>query len=155
MFALVLWEYSIVSTFYLARFLDAQKLSYATALSELRSGHKRSHWIWYIFPQLKGLGISATSHTYGIASLAEARAYLADPILGQRLREAIEAMLAHPLLDAKSILGELDALKFKSCLTLFTLAAPSDTIFTNALERFFAGAPDTRTIELLKTHGEA
>jgi len=143
-----------VSHFYLNRFVDAQKTSYADALSEIRSGQKRSHWIWYIFPQLKGLGFSSMSQTYGLANIAEARAYLADPILGQRLRESVEAMLAHESLDANLILGELDAMKFRSCLTLFSFADPTDRLFIDALDRFFAGTRDTTTIELLKLHGE-
>lgn len=143
-----------MSNFYLTHFVDAQKASYADALSELRSGQKRSHWIWYIFPQLKGLGLSTMSQTYGLANIAEARAYLDDPILGQRLRESVEAMLAHDSLDAKLILGELDAMKFRSCLTLFSLADPSDPLFIDALERFFAGIRDTKTIELLRLRGE-
>jgi uncharacterized protein (DUF1810 family) len=110
--------------FHLARFINAQKDSYATALSELRSGKKQSHWIWYVLPQLKGLGHSFNSDHYGLSGLAEGRAYLADPILGVRLREAIETMLRHESLGAASLLGELDAPKFKSCLTLFSIAAP-------------------------------
>lgn len=141
--------------FRLARFLDAQKNSYDIALAELSAGRKRSHWIWYVFPQLRGLGFSANADTYGLVSLAEARAYLADPLLGQRLKEAIEAMLAHRSLDAASVLGELDALKFRSCLTLFSLADPSEPIFANALERFFDGERDARTLELLKAQDEA
>ncbi|RYY02634.1 MAG: DUF1810 family protein [Gammaproteobacteria bacterium] len=130
--------------------MDAQKTSYADALSEIRYGQKRSHWIWYIFPQLKGLGFSSMSQTYGLANIAEARAYLIDPILGQRLRESVEAMLAHESLDANLILGELDAMKFRSCLTLFSFADPTDPLFSDALERFFAGQRDDRTVELLK-----
>ena len=107
--------------------------------------------MWYVFPQLKGLGVSATSNTYGLASLAEARAYLAHPILGQRLTEATSAMLTHRTRTADSVLGELDALKFRSCLTLFSLADPSAQIFTEALEYFFGGQRDTRTIQLLAT----
>ncbi len=136
--------------FNLDRFIEAQKNAYAVALSELRAGRKKSHWIWYVFPQLKGLGRSSTSEIYGLTGLTEARAYLAHPLLGQWLREAIEAMLAHKTFDAASVLGELDALKFRSCLTLFSLAHPNEPIFTNALERFFAGEQDARTIELLK-----
>jgi len=140
--------------FHLARFINAQKDSYATALSELRSGKKQSHWIWYVFPQLKGLGHSFNSEHYGLSGLAEARAYLADPILGARLREAIETMLRHESLSAASMLGELDALKFKSSLTLFSLAVPSERIFADALKRFFDSERDARTIELLKMRGD-
>lgn len=141
--------------FRLSRFMEAQENTYATALNELRSGKKHSHWIWYVFPQLKGLGLSSTSKFYGVSGLAEARAYLTDPVLGHRLREAIEAMLAHSSLSAASVLGELDALKFRSCLTLFSIAEPTEPIFATALDRLFGGARDARTIELLKAHGEA
>ena len=140
--------------FNLARFLNAQETSYATALSELRAGKKRSHWIWYVFPQIKGLGSSSNSEFYGLVGLAEARAYLNHPLLGQRLKEAVAILLAHRSQNVTSILGEIDALKFKSCLTLLSLADPSERIFTDALEYFFAGKRDMRTIELLKAHGE-
>jgi uncharacterized protein (DUF1810 family) len=141
--------------FDLARFLAAQKGSYAEALSELRAGKKRSHWIWWVFPQLKGLGLSSTSEIYGLSGLDEARAYLADQLLAQRLKEAVNAMLAHSSSSAASILGELDAFKFRSCLTLFSLAAPSEKIFADALAQFFDGERDARTIELLQAQGEA
>lgn len=140
--------------FDLARFREAQDGWYATALQELRSGRKRSHWIWFVFPQLRGLGHSPNSREYGLGGLAEARAYLADPLLGPRLREATGAMLAHQALGANAVLGELDALKFRSCLTLFSLADPSEQAFAAALECFFAGQRDVRTLELLETHGE-
>lgn len=135
--------------FLLARFLDAQENSYPIALDELRSGRKQSHWIWYVFPQLRGLGFSANSERCGLAGLAEAQAYLAHPILGARLREATEVMLAHQSLGATGVLGELDALKFRSCITLFSIAAPSESIFTDALDRFFSGERDERTLKLL------
>jgi uncharacterized protein (DUF1810 family) len=140
--------------FRLARFLTAQEHTYAIALEELHSGKKQSHWIWYVFPQLKGLGLSSHSEMYGLAGLAEARAYLANPILRHRLREATHAMLGHQSVDAASVLGELDALKFRSCLTLFSLADPSELIFVDALNRCFGGACDARTVELLKARGE-
>ncbi|HTF94748.1 MAG TPA: DUF1810 domain-containing protein [Cellvibrio sp.] len=136
--------------FNLERFLDAQEHSYGTALIELRAGKKRSHWIWYIFPQLRGLGVSPTSHTYSLASLKEAHAYLDHPVLGLRLKEAIKLMLDQKNSNANDVLGELDALKFKSCLTLFSLAAPSERIFSDALERFFNGERDLQTLKLLK-----
>jgi len=136
--------------FRLARFRRAQENTYATALEELRSGRKRSHWIWFVFPQLKGLGHSANSEEYGLGGLDEARAYLADPLLGQRLREATGAMLAHRSSRAAAVLGELDALKFRSCLTLFSLADPSEQVFATALERFFACELDPRTLQLLE-----
>lgn len=135
--------------FDLERFVDAQAACYATALEELRAGRKRTHWIWFVFPQLAGLGMSATSRRYGISGLAEARAYLAHPVLGPRLREAIEAMLGHRDASADSILGELDAMKFRSCLTLFDRAAPTDPLFDLALGRFFPAGPDTKTLQSL------
>ena len=141
--------------FRLDRFRDAQEHSYATALQELQSARKRSHWIWFVFPQLTGLGRSPNSELYGLAGLAEARAYLAEPILGQRLREATRVMLDHQSLGASAVLGDLDALKFQSCLTLFSLADPSEQVFATALECFFAGARDLRTLELLEARGEA
>lgn len=135
--------------FYLQRFLDAQQDSFLTAMKELRFGKKHSHWIWYIFPQLKGLGRSATSNIYGIQDAEEARAYLEHPILGARLREAIIAMLFHRARKAEDILGEIDAMKFKSCLTLFSLVASHDSIFADALDVFFNGERDERTMGLL------
>lgn len=135
--------------FYLERFLDAQQDSYPTAMKELRFGEKHSHWIWYIFPQLKGLGRSATSNIYGIQDAEEARAYFEHPILGARLREAITAMLFHRSRKAEDILGEIDAMKFKSCLTLFSLVASHDSIFADALDVFFNGERDERTMGLL------
>lgn len=140
--------------FDLARFLAAQAPVYATALDELRSGRKRSHWSWFVFPQLRGLGRSATSETYGLDGLAEARAYLAHPVLGQRLRESVQAMLAHRSRAASAVLGETDALKFRSCITLFSMADPAEPLFATALESFFAGEPDVRTLELLDARGE-
>lgn len=146
-----------VDEFDLDRFIDAQRDhdSYATALAELRTGRKRSHWIWYIFPQLKGLGSSWAADHYGISGLAEARAYAAHPVLGPRLSECIAAVLAHRGTSASDILGSLDALKFRSCLTLFFIAAPQEPVFAEALEVFFAGGPDVRTMEILEARGEA
>lgn len=140
--------------FHLSRFVDVQRNAYDSALSELREGKKRSHWIWYIFPQLSGLGNSTNSEIYGISGLAEARAYLGNTLLGQRLRTAVETMLAHQSLEAAVVFGELDALKFRSCLTLFSLADPEEHIFSNALDVCFSGQSDPRTIELLKVRGE-
>lgn len=134
----------------LSRFTDAQEPTYATALAELRSGYKRTHWIWFVFPQLKGLGYSSNAERYGLSGLAEARAYLAHPVLGERLREAIAVMLEHEAKGASSVLGELDAMKFRSCLTLFSLAAPSEQVIRRALEVFFSGQLDERTLILLQ-----
>jgi len=139
--------------FSLARFQEAQVQWYATALRELRAGKKRTHWVWFVFPQLKGLGCSANAEKYGLSGVAEARAYLADAVLGQRLRECTAAMVAHQSVGASAVLGELDALKFRSCLTLFALAEPDEPIFTTALESLFAGERDWRTLELLGLSG--
>jgi uncharacterized protein (DUF1810 family) len=140
--------------FDLGRFLEAQQHAYDEALDELRDGSKQGHWIWYVFPQLRGLGLSPMSERYGLSGVAEARAYLAHPVLGQRLRECIEAMLAHRGASAESILGQLDALKFRSCLTLFAQAGHVPVVAT-ALQQFFAGRQDARTLQLLDARGDA
>jgi len=137
----------MTDTFNLARFVEAQDNYYDTALAEMHAGQKWSHWIWFIFPQLKGLGSSANAEYYGLSGLEEARAYLAHPVLGPRLREAVSAMLPHS--DAAAVLGRLDAMKFRSCLTLFARAAPDEPLFAEALQRFFAGEPDGRTLQML------
>lgn len=141
----------MTDTFDLSRFVDAQATAYSTALAELRAGHKRTHWIWFVFPQLKGLGRSTTADHYGLSGLEEARAYLAHPLLGERLREATTAMLVHESQSASVVLGELDAMKFRSCMTLFSRVEPSESLFGAALERFFNGEADARTLELLKS----
>jgi len=141
-------------TFNLSRFIEAQAAAYDTALAELRAGRKRTHWIWFVFPQLRGLGSSANADYYGLSGLNEARAYLAHPILGQRLRQATEALLAQRPLSARAALGELDALKFRSCMTLFACAEPAEPVFGAALESFFAGEPDPRTLQLLGSETE-
>jgi uncharacterized protein (DUF1810 family) len=135
--------------FDLDRFVDAQAAWYATALEELRAGRKRTHWIWFVFPQLAGLGRSEASRKYGISGIAEARAYLAHPLLGPRLLEAVEAMLGHRGATAQSILGDLDAMKFRSCLTLFARARPTERVITSALEYFFPQGEDAKTVQLL------
>jgi uncharacterized protein (DUF1810 family) len=122
-------------------------------LAELRAGRKRTHWMWFVFPQLQGLGTSAMAQRYGIASLAETRAYLAHPVLGPRLRECCEAMLQVPGRSALQILGSPDDLKFRSCVTLFGLAAPHDDLFRRCLDRFCGGEPDPRTVALCGTMG--
>lgn len=135
--------------FDLGRFVEAQSGDYAQALSELRRGRKQGHWIWYILPQMRGLGMSSMSSRYGIGSLDEARAYLAHPVLGPRLRECVEAVAVHKGMSASQILGSLDAMKFRSCLTLFAEAAGPDSLFARALDQFFDGQRDPRTLELL------
>jgi uncharacterized protein (DUF1810 family) len=137
----------------LARFVSAQEPVIDEVLEELRRGRKRTHWMWFVFPQLKGLGMSAMAQHYGIASLGEARAYLAHPVLGPRLRECCELMLAVPRKSAHDILGSPDDLKFRSCVTLFALAAPQETLFQGCLDRFYGGVPDPRTVALCGTMG--
>lgn len=132
----------------LARFVDAQANSYATALSEIRAGAKRSHWMWFIFPQLRGLGLSPTAHYYGIASIEEARAYLVHPILGARYRECVEALQQLRTSDAVAVFGAVDAMKLRSSLTLFEAAIPSP-LFTEALDRWFPGERDPATRQML------
>ena len=133
----------------LQRFVAAQQGVIEAVRDELRAGRKRSHWMWFVFPQLKGLGFSAMAQHYGIASLDEARAYLAHPVLGARLRECCALMLAVPGRSAHEILGSPDDLKLRSCLTLFALAAPQEAVFREGLERFYGGRMDERTRALL------
>jgi uncharacterized protein (DUF1810 family) len=140
-------------TFELDRFVAAQAPIYEDVLEELRRGRKRTHWMWFIFPQLVGLGRSATAVHFGIVNLEEARAYLAHPVLGARLRECAGLMLEHQDRSAHDILGSPDDLKFRSCLTLFREAAADDAgrgLFDAALQQFYSGAPDSITLELLK-----
>ncbi len=138
----------------LTRFVTAQDQggTYATALAELRSGRKRSHWMWFVLPQLAGLGRSATAQHYGIAGLAEARDYLDHPVLGPRLVECAQALLALPGDDPVAVLGSVDALKLRSSMTLFARAAADDVQragFTGVLERYFDGAEDAETLRRL------
>ena len=135
----------------LQRFVDAQQSSYADALEELHAGRKRTHWMWFVLPQLRGLGHSPMAERYGLADATEARAYLAHPVLGPRLLECVQAMLRHPGATADDILGGVDAMKFRSCLTLFMHVAPHVQEFTQALQQFFGGVADPRTLELLHT----
>jgi uncharacterized protein (DUF1810 family) len=136
----------------LSRFLEAQAFVYADALAELRAGRKYTHWIWFILPQLRGLGHSHDATYYGLENAAEATAYLAHPVLGARLRECVTAILAHKDKTAHTILGAPDDLKFRSCLTLFrAVAAPDDHLWQEALDQFYAGQPDDVTLRLLKS----
>lgn len=133
----------------LERFVEAQRGTYPQALAELRDGAKQSHWMWFVFPQIAGLGRSGTARFYAIAGLAEARAYLAHGLLGPRLRECTEAMLAWAgQRSATAILGAIDALKFRSSMTLFE-AAGGGECFAHALDAFYQGQRDSRTLELL------
>jgi len=131
------------------RFLTAQEPIYSTALAELVAGRKESHWMWFIFPQIAGLGFSAMAQRYAIASIDEAREYLAHPILGKRLEECTKAVLKHPDRSANDIFGWPDDLKFRSSMTLFHRAAPDNPLFTQALATFYGGAEDPNTIEKL------
>lgn len=135
--------------FHLQRFVDAQSRVYATALGELRLGRKRTHWMWFIFPQVTGLGLSSTARFYAIGSLDEARAYLQHPILGPRLRDATATVNALEGHSANDIFGFPDDLKFRSSMTLFQAAAPHEPVFGRALAKYFEGEPDAKTLEIL------
>ena len=138
----------ITSDATLARFVEAQANSYATALAEIRAGAKRSHWIWFIFPQLRGLGLSETAHYYGIASMEEARAYLAHELLGSRYRECVIALEQLHTSDPIAVFGSIDAMKLRSSLTLFEAASP-EPLFSAALDRWFGGERDAATQQML------
>jgi uncharacterized protein (DUF1810 family) len=134
----------------LARFTAAQEHGiYATALAELRSGRKRTHWIWFVLPHLAGLGSSAMARRYAIADLSEAQSYLRHPLLGARLRTCVAAVLEHSDRTAHEIFGSPDDLKFCSCLTLFELADPAEPLFRSALDTFYDGVRDAKTLRLL------
>jgi uncharacterized protein (DUF1810 family) len=134
----------------LQRFVDAQAGGvYESAVAELRAGRKTGHWIWFVFPQIAGLGQSPTSRRYAISGLDEARAYFAHPVLGPRLREAGQALLAHAGATAEGILGGIDAIKVRSSMTLFLRAAPDEPIFTAVLDAFYDGVADDATDALL------
>ena len=134
----------------LSRFHKAQQGSYETALAEIRSGRKRSHWIWYIFPQIQGLGFSSTAQYYAIENLEEAKAYLADPVLRERLLEISNALLALDSCDPSEVMGYPDDLKLRSSMTLFSLAEPGCTVFRDVLDKFYDGQEDSRTIALCR-----
>jgi uncharacterized protein (DUF1810 family) len=138
----------------LQRFLSAQAGSYATALAEISSGKKRSHWMWFIFPQLAGLGVSEMNRRYAISNIEEATAYLQHPVLGARIIEISEALLQLQTTDAHAIFGSPDDRKLRSCLTLFSQVPNADPVFQKALNRFYNGVPDPRTLELLENGNE-
>lgn len=144
---------AFLTQYNLKRFVDAQRLDYVTALDEITVGEKYSHWMWYIFPQLKGLGHSQTAKFYGIVDREEAIMYLYHPLLGPRLFEATQAMLAITDKSAVEILGSIDALKFRSCMTLFDSVCPN-AVFAKALQRFFQGEPDPLTLKMLGNEKE-
>ena len=138
-----------MEAFDLDRFVDAQAGIYAQALAELRAGRKQSHWMWFVFPQIAGLGRSPTARFYAIASAAEARAYLAHPLLGPRLRECAEILLAHAGRSAEAIFGGVDAIKLRSSMTLFEAVADRPKPFSAVLDTYFDAERDAATMALL------
>ena len=135
----------------LTRFLKAQEYDYDQALREIRAGRKRSHWMWYIFPQIQGLGFSSTAQYYAIRDLEEAKEYLAHPVLGPRLKEISSALLELDGLSAHDIFGYPDDLKLRSSMTLFRMADLNCKVFEEVLEKYYDGEPDRRTVELAAT----
>lgn len=133
----------------LDRFVQAQAQDYQRALAEIKSGRKRTHWMWYVFPQIDGLGISATAKHYAIKSVDEGRAYLAHPVLGPRLLECAEAVVAMDGRSATEIFGSPDDLKLRSCATLFAHVSPARSVFHRLLDKFYAGEPDANTLRLI------
>ena len=133
----------------LDRFLEAQRGDYAAALAEVRQGRKTSHWMWYIFPQIAGLGQSSTARYYSIRDLEEAREYYAHPVLGQRLREITSVLLALRGSDPVAVFGGIDSMKLKSSMTLFAAAAPDDPLFRQVLDKYYGGEQDSLTLRLL------
>ncbi len=136
----------------LERFIDAQADSHDRALTEIRNGRKRTHWMWFIFPQIAGLGHSAMAQRFAIRSLDEARAYLAHPVLGQRLRECVAALQALPTSDPVAVFGPVDAMKLQSSLTLFGEADPGQRMFGEALARWFKGDKDRETLRFIAAY---
>ena len=135
--------------FDLQRFVDAQAAVYERVRAELKNGRKQSHWMWFIFPQIAGLGHSAMAQRYAISSLDDAKAYLANPVLGPRLRECTSLVLQVVGKSALQILGSPDDMKFRSCMTLFARAAPEEALFRTALEKYFDGVEDSQTLTRL------
>lgn len=133
----------------LDRFLDAQRGDYAAALAEVRRGRKTSHWMWYIFPQIAGLGQSSTARYYSIRDLEEAREYYAHPVLGQRLREISGVLLELRGSDPVAVFGGIDSMKLKSSMTLFAVAAPDDPLFQQVLDKYYGGEQDALTLRIL------
>lgn len=146
---------SLADPFNPQRFLDAQASIYAQALAEIRAGRKETHWMWFIFPQLAGLGFSEMAERYAITSLNEARAYLAHPALGPRLIEITEAALSVDGRSANEIFGTPDDLKLRSSATLFAEASPTDAVFERLLQKYFGGERDQKTLRLIIGDGDA
>lgn len=138
--------------FDLQRFVDAQAPVIDSVREELRAGRKRTHWMWFVFPQLAGLGTSPMAQRYAIGSIEEARAYLAHPVLGERLRECCRILLEGESSDVHAVLGSPDDMKFRSCLTLFRQADAREAVFSQCLARFYGGQVDETTLGLLSGH---
>lgn len=138
----------------LSRFVEAQRTDYARALEELTNGRKTTHWMWYVFPQLAGLGRSAMSREYGIAGVGEARAYMAHPLLGPRLEACANALLAVEGRTITQILGTTDDMKLRSCATLFAAVTPAGSVFERLLEKYNDGERDDRTLAMLRGDAE-
>ena len=131
------------------KFIKAQEAVYGKVLSELRAGHKQTHWMWFIFPQIDGLGRSPTALHYAVKNIKEAQQYLNHPVLGARLMQCTEIMLDLDNTSALAVFGKIDAMKFKSSMTLFMLAADSDSVFEKVLDKYFNGERDSKTLEIL------
>lgn len=136
-------------TYDLQRFKDAQEQDFQTALAEIRAGRKQTHWIWYVFPQLKGLGRSAMCAYYGIDGMGEAKAFLADGVLRERPVEISRALLSLDGSDPVVVMGGIDALKLRSSMTLFSLVPGTDPVFQEVLDRYYGGEPDPLTLRML------
>ena len=136
----------------LERFVEAQSNDYAIALSEIKKGKKKSHWMWYIFPQVLGLGYTSASMQYGIKDVNEATAYLQHEVLGKRLIEISNVLLALPATDANDVFGRTDSMKLRSSMTLFSLVPGADEVFQKVLDKFYNGKKDDKTLQLLKVY---
>jgi len=134
----------------LEKFIAAQELDYATALNEISNGRKQSHWMWYIFPQIQGLGFSDTAKHYAIRDLKQAADYLVHPVLGTRLIEISKRLLTHTELSAKEIFGSPDDLKLRSCMSLFAAVRNAPSVFQQVLDQFFSGEKDLKTLRILE-----
>lgn len=134
----------------LERFYSAHRRDFERALAEVRRGCKQSHWMWYIFPQIRGLGRSSTAQFYALRDLDEAKAFAVDPVLGENLRKITRALLDQPIRNAHAVFGGIDAMKLRSSMTLFELADPDCGLYARVLEEFFGGSRDLRTLDLLK-----
>lgn len=149
MFGVLDKRIAMATTESLERFVTAQENTYSTALCEIQAGRKQSHWMWFIFPQVRGLGMSGMSRKYGIENLQEAAAYLAHPVLGKRLIEITGAVLSNRGNDAHAIFGSPDDMKLRSCCTLFSMVPGAPPIFDQLIDRFFNGKKDERTLSIL------